>query len=95
MLFPSTPQNVTLGGTGKEVGDRHPKVSENVLIGASATILGNIVVSAFAVTYMSVVPMTVMQIVRHKYHPECCNWPNCDVFVVSGTACVPEGLDSK
>ena len=37
-------QNVTLGGTGKQHGDRHPKVSDNVLIGASATILGNIVI---------------------------------------------------
>jgi serine O-acetyltransferase len=37
-------QNVTLGGTGKEHGDRHPKVSDNVLIGASATILGNILI---------------------------------------------------
>ncbi|DBA90771.1 hypothetical protein WJX77_003879 [Trebouxia sp. C0004] len=36
--------NVTLGGTGKEVGDRHPKVSDNVLIGANATILGNITI---------------------------------------------------
>ncbi|KAG7673877.1 hypothetical protein KSW81_007058 [Nannochloris sp. 'desiccata'] len=35
-------QNVTLGGTGKQHGDRHPKVSDNVLIGANATILGNI-----------------------------------------------------
>ncbi|KAK9265515.1 hypothetical protein L1049_024384 [Liquidambar formosana] len=35
-------QGVTLGGTGKEVGDRHPKVGEGALIGASATILGNI-----------------------------------------------------
>ncbi|GAB4814918.1 hypothetical protein N2152v2_001964 [Parachlorella kessleri] len=35
-------QNVTLGGTGKEHGDRHPKIADNVLIGASATILGNI-----------------------------------------------------
>ncbi|GIL44936.1 hypothetical protein Vafri_2312 [Volvox africanus] len=35
-------QNVTLGGTGKEIGDRHPKVGDNVLIGACATILGNI-----------------------------------------------------
>ncbi|XP_041019722.1 probable serine acetyltransferase 2 isoform X2 [Juglans microcarpa x Juglans regia] len=33
---------VTLGGTGKEVGDRHPKVGEGALIGASANILGNI-----------------------------------------------------
>lgn len=35
-------QGVTLGGTGKETGDRHPKVGEGVLIGASSTILGNI-----------------------------------------------------
>ena len=35
-------QNVTLGGTGKESGDRHPKIREGVLIGAGAKILGNI-----------------------------------------------------
>ncbi len=35
-------QNVTLGGTGKEIGDRHPKVRRGVLIGAGAKILGNI-----------------------------------------------------
>jgi serine O-acetyltransferase len=35
-------QGVTLGGTGKETGDRHPKVQRGVLIGAGATILGNI-----------------------------------------------------
>jgi serine O-acetyltransferase len=35
---------VTLGGSGKETGDRHPKVGENVLIGAGAKILGNITV---------------------------------------------------
>ncbi len=33
---------VTLGGTGKETGDRHPKVRRGVLIGAGAKILGNI-----------------------------------------------------
>jgi len=33
---------VTLGGTGKESGDRHPKVGHGVLIGAGAKILGNI-----------------------------------------------------
>lgn len=33
---------VTLGGTGKEEGDRHPKIGRNVLIGAGAAILGNI-----------------------------------------------------
>ncbi|MEX0852902.1 MAG: serine O-acetyltransferase [Bauldia sp.] len=35
-------QDVTLGGTGKESGDRHPKVRHGVLIGAGAKILGNI-----------------------------------------------------
>lgn len=35
-------QAVTLGGTGKEHGDRHPKVGDGVLISAGATILGNI-----------------------------------------------------
>ena len=35
-------QGVTLGGTGKESGDRHPKVGSGVLISAGATILGNI-----------------------------------------------------
>ena len=33
---------VTLGGTGKETGDRHPKVRRGVLIGAGAHILGNV-----------------------------------------------------
>lgn len=35
---------VTLGGTGKESGDRHPKVHQNVLIGAGAKILGNVTI---------------------------------------------------
>jgi serine O-acetyltransferase len=35
-------QGVTLGGTGKESGDRHPKIRYGVLIGAGAKILGNI-----------------------------------------------------
>ena len=35
-------QAVTLGGTGKDSGDRHPKVGSGVLIGAGSEILGNI-----------------------------------------------------
>jgi len=35
---------VTLGGTGKTSGDRHPKVRKGVLIGAGAKILGNVVI---------------------------------------------------
>ena len=34
--------NVTLGGTGKQRGDRHPKVGNGVLIAAGAKVLGNI-----------------------------------------------------
>ena len=34
--------SVTLGGTGKADGDRHPKIGNGVLIGAGAKILGNI-----------------------------------------------------
>jgi serine O-acetyltransferase len=33
---------VTLGGSGKEDGDRHPKVRRGVLLGAGAKVLGNI-----------------------------------------------------
>lgn len=35
---------VTLGGTGKETGKRHPTIKKNCLLGANATVLGNIVV---------------------------------------------------
>lgn len=41
-------QNVTLGGTGKESHDRHPKIRRGAMIGAGAKILGNIEVGAFA-----------------------------------------------
>ena len=37
-------QGVTLGGTGKEHGKRHPTIEENVVVGGGAKILGNITV---------------------------------------------------
>ena len=37
-------QGVTLGGTGKETGKRHPTIRDNVVIGAGARVLGNIVI---------------------------------------------------
>jgi len=37
-------QQVTLGGTGKEQGKRHPTIDDNVIIGAGAKILGNITI---------------------------------------------------
>ncbi|MNE31924.1 Serine acetyltransferase [compost metagenome] len=39
---------VTLGGTGAERGDRHPKIGRGVLLGAGAKVLGNIVVGDYA-----------------------------------------------
>ncbi|MEO0637203.1 MAG: serine O-acetyltransferase [Pseudomonadota bacterium] len=56
-------QGVTLGGTGKEEGDRHPKVESGVLIGAGAQVLGNIEIGhcsrigAGSVVLSSVPPM--------------------------------------
>ncbi|TKC86279.1 serine O-acetyltransferase [Trinickia terrae] len=41
-------QSVTLGGTGKDEGDRHPKVRTGVLIGTGAVVLGAIVIGESA-----------------------------------------------
>jgi len=55
-------QGVTLGGTGKEKGKRHPNIGDNVVVGAGAKILGNInigdnsYVGANAVVLRDVVP---------------------------------------
>src|ERR1700761_3316081 len=40
--------NVTLGGTGKEHEDRHPKIRRGVLLGAGAKVLGNIEVGEYS-----------------------------------------------
>ncbi|MCR3755905.1 MAG: serine acetyltransferase [Sodalis sp. Psp] len=59
-------QSVTLGGTGKTSGNRHPKIREGVMIGAGATILGNIEVGrgakigAGSVVLCSVPPHTTV-----------------------------------
>ena len=39
---------VTLGGTGAERGDRHPKIGRGVLLGAGAKVLGNIAIGEYA-----------------------------------------------
>ena len=39
---------VTLGGSGKDIGDRHPKVRRGVLIGAGAKIIGNIEIGEYS-----------------------------------------------
>ncbi|MEO0384209.1 MAG: serine O-acetyltransferase [Pseudomonadota bacterium] len=59
-------QNVTLGGTGKEGGDRHPKVEGGVLVGSGAKVLGNITlgqgsrVAASSVVLDSVPPLATV-----------------------------------
>ena len=47
--------SVTLGGTGKEEEDRHPKIGDGVLIGAGAKVLGNITVGCSRIAAGSVV----------------------------------------
>lgn len=37
-------QGVTLGGTGKETGKRHPTLNNNIVVGAGAKVLGNIII---------------------------------------------------
>ncbi|HEX3754308.1 MAG TPA: serine O-acetyltransferase [Rhizomicrobium sp.] len=41
-------QDVTLGGTGKETGDRHPKIRRGVLLSVGAKILGNIEIGEYS-----------------------------------------------
>jgi serine O-acetyltransferase len=42
-------QGVTLGGTGKEKGKRHPTIEHGVTIGSGAKVLGNVIVGHNAV----------------------------------------------
>ncbi|MCS3457591.1 serine O-acetyltransferase [Aeromonas rivuli] len=72
-------QSVTLGGTGKAGGDRHPKIREGVMIGAGAKVLGNIEVGmgakigAGSVVINPVPPHTTVAGVPAKIvgHPDC------------------------
>jgi len=49
---------VTLGGTGNVIGDRHPKIRKGVLIGAGAKILGNVEVGEYSKIAASSVVLT-------------------------------------
>ena len=70
-------QGVTLGGTGKETGKRHPTICDNVMIGAGAKVLGsftvgeNSMIGAGAVILQEVPPNSTVvgvpgRIVRHE-----------------------------
>lgn len=74
-------QNVTLGGTGKEWGDRHPKIRRGALISVGAKVLGNIEigegakVAAGSVVLESVKPHCTVAGVPAKPVGECGNTP--------------------
>ncbi len=70
---------VTLGGTGKEVGDRHPKIGRGVLLSVGAKVLGNITIGDEAkVAAGSVVLKDV---------PAYCTVAGVPARVVGGPAC--------
>ena len=70
-------QGVTLGGTGKEQGDRHPKVGDGVLVASGAKVLGNIKIGegakigAGSVVLKNVKPHSTVVGVPAKHVGEC------------------------
>ena len=71
-------QGVTLGGTGKERGKRHPTIEDRVVVGVGATVLGNITIGSGSRVGAGAV---VIQDVP----------PNCTVVGVPGRVVVREG----
>lgn len=71
-------QGVTLGGTGKERGKRHPTIEDRVVVGVGATVLGNITIGRSSRVGAGAV---VIQDVP----------PNCTVVGVPGRVVVREG----
>ena len=67
-------QGVTLGGTGKEMGKRHPTVGENVVIGAGAKVLGNILLGNNVRVGAGSV---VLRDVPSTLHDCGCSWTHC------------------
>jgi serine O-acetyltransferase len=55
---------VTLGGTGKQGGDRHPKIRRGVMIGAGAKVLGNVIIGEGA-------KIGAGSVVLHDVPPHC------------------------
>jgi serine O-acetyltransferase len=76
-------QQVTLGGTGNEQGDRHPKIRSGVLIAAGAIVLGNIevgegaIIGAGSVVLNNVPPhTTVVGVPAHVVGKPCSETPS-------------------
>ncbi len=75
-------QNVTLGGTGKESGKRHPTLGNNVMVGVGAAVLGSITVGDNSkIGGGSVVVKDVP--------------PNCTVVGVPGHIVVQDGVSTS
>ena len=64
-------QGVTLGGTGKETGKRHPTIGDNVMIGSGAKVLGSFTVGENSQIGAGAVVLTEVP-------------PNCTVVGVPG-----------
>jgi serine O-acetyltransferase len=91
--------NVTLGGTGKVGGDRHPKIGEGVLIAAGAKVLGNIKIgdgariAAGSVVLHDVMPgCTVAGIPAKPVGGPCCENPADSMDQVFDVATFDPGL---
>jgi serine O-acetyltransferase len=87
-------QGVTLGGTGAERGDRHPKIGRGVLLGAGAKVLGNIEIGDYAkVASGSVVLKPVPKGCTAAGVPaRLVNCPTCDEPARSMDHTVPEAV---
>ena len=87
-------QGVTLGGTGAEQGDRHPKIGRGVLLGAGAKVLGNIEIGDFAkIASGSVVLKPVPKGCTAAGVPaRLVNCPTCDEPARSMDHTVPEAV---
>ncbi len=90
--------SVTLGGTGKEEEDRHPKIGNGVLIGAGAKVLGNIRVgncsriAAGSVVLQEVPPCKTVAGIPAKVVGEAgCDQPSLTMDQLLQTAPGPEG----
>lgn len=87
--------SVTLGGTGKEDDDRHPKIADGVLIGAGAKVLGNITIgkcsriAAGSVVLADVPPCKTVAGVPAKIVGEA----GCDQPAMSMNQIVPGGVE--
>ncbi|WP_299843178.1 serine O-acetyltransferase [uncultured Roseovarius sp.] len=91
--------SVTLGGTGKEEEDRHPKIGNGVLIGAGAKVLGNIRVgncsrvAAGSVVLQEVPPCKTVAGIPAKIVGEAgCDQPSLTMDQLLQTAPCPEDL---